>query len=399
LSRVGGGTNGGPPTGNPPFQRTVTIDFGTIDNLANLIGTSLERPTTMRALERRNHTATIYNFTLNVQREIGFKTILEVGYVGSLGRHIGEQRNINAVPDAARYVDLHPENRNPFGAPSSTATGALGDDFLRPYQGYGDINIVTQSGTSNYNGLQVQVSRRYTKSFLFGLAYTYAKTLDYANDDSSDVSFPRPYKEFNYGPADHDQNQIFTANYIWDVPGLGRHWDNGLVKALFDGWQLSGTTSLVTGRPANVSVTYNGGFTDYTGGEVNARPFVLCNPNRRLANAPDGTPVFLDASCFSRPTARGQIGNSSRNMLRVPGVINSDLALFKNFKLGEKRSLRFTWETYNIFNHTNFRALDTGLTLNLNTTTGQVTQTNARFGQPTSARSPRVMQGSLRLYF
>jgi hypothetical protein len=86
-------------------------------------------------------------------------------------------------------------------------------------------------------------------------------------------------------------------------------------------------------------------------------------------------------------------------MLRVPGLINSDLALFKNFSLGEKRRLRFTWETYNIFNHTNFKALDTGLTLTLNTTTGLVTQTNARFGQPTSVRSPRVMQGSLRLNF
>jgi Carboxypeptidase regulatory-like domain/TonB-dependent Receptor Plug Domain len=405
LSRVGGGTNGGPPTGNPPFQRTVTIDFGTIDNLANLIGTSLERPTALRALERRIHTATIYNFTLGVQREIGFKTFLEVSYVGSLARHIGEQRNINAVPDGARFVDLHPENRNPFSAPSATATGALGDDFLRPFQGYGDINMVMQSGSSHYNGLQVQVSRRYTRGFLFGLAYTYAKTLDYANDDSSDVSFPRPYKEFNYGPADHDQSQIFTANYIWEVPGLGRRWDNGLIKAIFDGWQLSGATSLVSGRPktfgtgTGLNWSYNGGFTDYTGGEVNARPYVLCNPNHRVANAADGTPVFIDASCLSRPTTRGQIGNLSRNMLRLPGVINSDLALFKNFNLGEKRRLRFTWETYNLFNHTNFRDIDGGLSFTLNTTTGQVTQTNARFGQPISARSPRVMQGSLRLSF
>ena len=405
LSRVGGGTNGGPPTGNPPFQRSVSIDFGAIDNLANLIGTSLERPTGLSALERATHTATIYNFTLGIQRELGFKTILEVSYVGSLARHLGERRNINGVPDGAKFVELHPENRNPFTAPSATGTFALGDDFLRPYQGYGDINIVTQSGTSNYNGLQVQVSRRYTKSFLFGVAYTYAKTLDYANDDSSDVSFPRPYKDFNYGPADHDQNHIFTANYIWDVPGLGRLWNNGAVKAIFDGWQLSGTTSLVSGRPktfgnnTGFNWSYSGGVTDYTGGEVTARPFVVCDPNHQVANAPDGTPAFYDSSCFLRPTAKGQIGALSRNMLRLPGIINSDLALFKNFRLGEKRSLRFTWETYNLLNHTNFKDIDGGMTFTLNTTTGQVTQTNARFGQPISARSPRVMQGSLRINF
>ena len=101
--------------------------------------------------------------------------------------------------------------------------------------------------------MQVQVSRRYATRFQYGIAYTWHKTLDYANDDSSDVAFPRPYKAFNYGPADHDQTHIFTANYIWDIPGLGRRLDNRLVKALFDNWQLSGTTSFVTGRPKGVS--------------------------------------------------------------------------------------------------------------------------------------------------
>jgi hypothetical protein len=395
-SRTGGGTTGGNLVSNPPFQRNVTINFGTIDNLANLVSTALETPTALNGVEQHVKTTTVYNYSLGIQQDIGFKTILEVSYVGSLARHLGERRNINGVPDGARF---DPKNRNPFSAPSATATGALSDDFLRPYQGYGDINVVMQSGTSNYNGLQVQVSRRYTKGLLFGLAYTWHKTLDYANDDSSDVSYPRPYKAFNYGPADHDQPQIFTANYIWDVPGLGRRWNHALVKGIFDGWQLSGTTSLVSGKPASVSVSYSGGLTDYTGGEVNARVFVLCNPNHQVANAADGTPVFFDASCFARPTTRGEIGNASRNMLRLPGLFNSDLALFKNFSLGEKRRLRFTWETYNLFNHTNFRTLDTSLTLTLNTTTGVVTQTNARFGQPTAARSPRVMQGSLRFTF
>jgi hypothetical protein len=392
-SRTGGGTTGGNLVSNPPFQRSVTIDFGTIDNLPNLVGTALERPTALNAVEIHTKTPTIYNFSMGIQQDIGYGTILEVSYVGSLARHLGERRNINAVPDGARFVDLNPQNRNPFG------TGALADDFLRPYQGYGDINVVMGSGGSSYNGLQVQVSRRYAKRFQYGIAYTWHKTLDYANDDSSDVSFPRPYKAFNYGPADHDQTHIFTANYIWDIPGPGGRWDNRLVKALFDNWQLSGTTSLVTGRPKSVGVSYSGGVTDITGGEVNARPYVLCNPNHDVGRAPDGTPIFVDSSCFARPLTRGEIGNASRNMIRRPGVINSDLAFFKNVRLRERLGLQFRWETYNLFNHTNFNDIDTDLTLSLNTTTGQVTQTNARFGQPITARSPRVMQGSLRLSF
>jgi hypothetical protein len=418
-TRTGGGTTGGNLVGNPPFQRSVTIDFGNIDNLVNLVGTALQRPSGLNAVEIHTKTPTIYNFSMGIQQDIGYGTILEVSYVGSLARHLGERRNINSVPDGARFLALNPQNRNPF------STGPLGDDFLRPFQGYGDINVVMGSGTSNYNALQVQVSRRYATRFQYGIAYTWHRTLDYANDDSNDVFFSRPYKAFNYGPANHDQTHIFTANYIWDIPGLGRRLNNRLVKSLFDNWQLSGTTSLVTGTPEGVGLGFSGSsgafnfpagqpcpagtvrfsttqcqpLTDFTGGEVNARPFVLCNPNRRVANASDGTPVFVDISCLARPTARGEIGNASRNMIRRPGVVNFDLALFKNIRLGEKLGLQFRWETYNLFNHTNFDDINTDMTFSRDTATNQIVMSNLLFGQPTSARSPRVMQGSLRISF
>ena len=137
---------------------------------------------------------------------------------------------------------------------------------------------------------------------------------------------------------------------------------------------------------------------------MNGRPLVICDPTR-ITNAAlsrdqlDGTPIFINAACFSRPTVRGEIGNLGRNILRRPGVENTDLAIFKNFKFGEQRRVVFRWETYNTFNHTNFRDIDAGLTFSLDTTTGAVNQTNRRFGQPTSARSGRVMQGSLRIIF
>src|SRR5262249_10502634 len=154
---------------------------------------------------------------LGIQQDIGFKTIVEISYVGSLARHLGERRNINGVPDTAKWIDVHPENRNPFSAVTTNGphlVGTLADNFLRPYRGFADINLVTWSGSSNYNGLQVQVNRRYTQRFQYGVAYTWSKTFDYANDDSSDVNNGRPYRAFNYGPADFDQSHIFTVNYI-----------------------------------------------------------------------------------------------------------------------------------------------------------------------------------------
>lgn len=384
--RVGGGTTGGNLVNNQPANRTFSIDYGSIDQLVNLTGTAINRPSSLNAVEVDSHTPTIYNFSLGVQQDIGFKTVMEVSYVGSLARHLGQRININGVPDGAR---LGTNNIDPV-------TGSrIGNDFLRPYRGYADINTVTWGGTSNYNSLQVQVSRRYTHGFQYGVAYTYSKSFDYANDDSSDISFGRPYKAFNYAPSDFDQTHIFTVNYIYDVPSLSRKFDNGLVKAVFDHWQISGTTSYASGKPKNVSVSYNGGVTDITGGQDNARPNTICDPMRNISGSdPTGTPYVVNVNCFARPTVLGDIGNTPRNSLRMPSIFNNDLAFFKNIPVGEKRAFQLRWEIYNIFNHTNFRDIDAGLVFDVN---GK--QTNTRFGAPISARTARVMQASIRFNF
>lgn len=419
-SRTGGGTSGGSLVGNPPYQRNLSISNGYIDNLVNLTGTALQRPTNLNALEVNGKTPTIYNFSLGIQQSLGFGTVVEISYVGSQARHLGETRNINGVPDGARFLDLHPENRNPFSDANPLVGGALPAEFLRPYQGYGDINMVTYSGNSNYNALQVAVNRRYARGFQYGIAYTWHKTLDYANDDNVLIASERPYKAFNYGPADKEQSHIFIANYIWDIPRLGRVWNNKLVKSVFDNWQLTGKAAFVTGEPKALSAALGGAtwviaetdscptgavrtsatsctfLSDFTGGQTNARALVICDPNKK-STASDGTSVFLDESCFARPTERGEIGNAPRNMLRRPGVVNFDMALFKNIKVREKFNIQFRWETYNIFNHTNFN--DINASLDYNFVDNQMVQSNPLFGQPTSARPPRVMQGSLRISF
>ncbi len=486
--RVGGGTGGASALGgNPPLQRSFSVSFGNVDNLLNLIGGALNSPSTVAALEVRSKTPTNYNYTLGIQQDIGFKTVVEVMYVGSQARHLGERRNINQVPDNAHFIDLNPFGpncainvntgctRNPFSNTNingSHITGVIGDNFLRPYKGYGDINVTTWSGNSNYNALQVQVNRRYTRGFQFGVAYTYSKTLDYANDDSSDVSAGRPYKSFNYGPADFDQKDIFTINYIYDLPSLSRHWNNRAAKLLFDNWQISGTTSYASGKPktfgsgTGLNWTYSGatytistgqkylptgadcapgfaldpgstttcrwtGVTDFTGGDINARPVLLCDPNQKSGADITGLAYAINPACFGKPGSSGLIGNVSRNFVRQPSIFNNDVAIFKNIKLGERREIQLRWEVYNIFNHTNFsdwngamifapdgavsalpssgtcaagtvlayNAIGTNPARCASTTLGQVTQTSNTFGSPRAARSPRVMQGSIRVNF
>jgi hypothetical protein len=296
------------------------------------------------------------------------------------------------------------------------------------------------SGTSNYNGLQVQVNRRYTRGFQYGVAYTYSKSFDYANDDSSDVSSPRPYKAFNYAASDFDQTHIFTVGYIYDVPKLSQRWNNAVTRAIFDNWQISGTTSYATGRPKNLSVSYTSGtvtitagqtcpagsaltsatvctmITDFTGGTVNGRPNILCDPTKGASGFDKtGSPYVINVGCFTNPTnATNRFGNMPRNSIRIPAIFNSDLAFFKNVRLGERREIQLRWEMYNLFNRANFDDIDGSMVFGLvqvnptpgtactatgNTCTAVIQQTRNSFGTPTTARTPRVMQASIRINF
>lgn len=156
--------------------------------------------------------------------------------------------------------------------------------------------------------------------------------------------------------------------------------------------------------------------TDYTGGTVNARALLTCDPSKGVTGADNtGSPYVVNVGCFASPTALGQIGNVPRNSVRIPALFNSDLAFFKNIRMGEHRGIQLRWEMYNIFNRANFEDFDGSLTFGVvqvnpggssvactaagNTCTAVVKQTRNSFGTPTTARQPRVMQGSIRINF
>src|SRR5262249_55018679 len=93
--------------------------------------------------------------------------------------------DLNLVPDGARLLDLHPENRDPT---SATGTAALAADFLRPYRGYQNIRVRGNSANADYHALQVQVNRRYIRGLQFGAAYTLQRSRGYADEDPGNVS-------------------------------------------------------------------------------------------------------------------------------------------------------------------------------------------------------------------
>ena len=169
-------------------------------------------------------------------------------------------------------------------------------------------------------------------------------------------------------------------------------WKSIAARLVLNDWQVSGITSFVSGQPLGIGYTTTVGY-DVTGtASQGARIVVLENPvlpkSERTFSRNFRTDVF-------RLPARGTIGNAARTLIRGPGINNWDIAVFKNFPVhGEATRVQFRWEVYNAFNHTQFSGLDTTARFDL-----QSNQTNARFGEFTSARSPRVMQFALRFYF
>ena len=139
------------------------------------------------------------------------------------------------------------------------------DDFLRPYLGYSNINMRSHFGTSEYHALQLQLNRRYIRGLQFAVAYTFGTAKGIADEDEATISAVRPVNEWNYAPYASSQEHNLVVNYTWDVPGLGRRWNNAFVRAVFDNWQLSGENAFVSGDWAPIVLGTTDTF-DFTGG-------------------------------------------------------------------------------------------------------------------------------------
>ena len=380
---------------NPPAQNTPSIFYGTMDTLlsAGAQGAFSNRPSDVFGIERSARTPTSYNYSIGIQRELGWGTVLDVTYAGFQMRNAEIAKSINSVPDGARHIDINPQNANPQNPASPKP-----NEFLRPYIGYQNITIREHYGTGYNNSLQVQLNRRYIRGLQFAVAYTLAKTITdgVTNGGQPAQNSLRLGKAWNEGPATYTQLHNLVVSYTWDLPKGSRMWNTPLTRGLLDGWQFSGDTALVSGDWSGVN---NPSFTDnadITGSDIGARVNVTGDPLCTSGNC-DVTPgaggSYFNIAAFSRP-ARGEIGNAPVTFYRMPKIVLSNMSIFKNFSIGGTRRIQFRWEAYNVFNQVNWSDINRTPQFNA---AGQ--QVNANFGQATAARDPRVMQGAIRFTF
>jgi hypothetical protein len=375
----------------PPNMITSTANFTSIGALLNApLSVS---PTNVFAIQKDYDSPAVYNWSLGIQREIGFNTVLDVAYVGSVGRHLLQRRNLNAVPYGKRFQEASDDPT------LAGATTPLPDNFLRPYRGYGNINYIEFASSSNYHSLQVQANRRVTANLAFGLSYTWSKAMDLVDGNNNNVNpFIDPNIR-NYGKADFDRTHNFVINYIYKLPGLSRYWQNALTRTVLDGWELSGITSFISGRPLDISYStvQSRDLMGGSGDGVDSRVVLTGDPH-----LPKGerTPTrHFDTSVVRAPNSPGDfgIGNAPKDPIRGPGVNNWDISIFKNFRIGRdgRVGLQYRLEMYNAFNHTQFSEVDTSARFDLNT--GE--QVDLRFGEYNAARLSRRIVMGLKISF
>lgn len=370
--------------GQAPIVSQPVVYYGAMSNLLNSAGNVF--PPTVYSRDFTGHLPTTMNFSFSIQRNVGAGIIVDLGYVGSLGRHLWRSRNLNWIPFGANFK---PENADP-----SNPSSPLPPSFLRPYQGFGDIPRIEYDATSNYNALQLTVNRRFAKGVQLGFAWTWSKAMDYGQGSSvlpanaGVVSSQVPLSNY-YGLADIDRTHNVRINWVWDLPQF--RTGSKALNVITGGWQISGITSFVSGAPTfvNWTTTYN---LDVTGSPTDgARVVLVDNPvlpkDERTFSRNFRTDVF-------RVPAVGTIGNAARTYLRQPGINNWDAVAAKNFQIKERVRLQFRCELYNAFNHTQFSAFDTNARFDR---TGA--QVNGNFGAFTAATNPRKIQLAVRASF
>ncbi len=377
---------------NPPSVFTPTQYYGTFADIQATAAAGLLAPSgSITSLATAGHQQSIYNYNLKIEHQVSKSTWMEVGYTGSLGRHQLWQRNINPVPAGAQFINVHPENRDP-----TTTSNALPANFLRQYQGFGDILLYEFANSSNYNGVLTSVRQRMGRRLNFSATYTYSKALDASDSYSNAVSVFMDPRSRNYGRAGFDRNQVFNANFYYSIPNVYGNAPRAL-RTVANGWEVAGVIRMNTGGPFTPGYGTLNGINSPTGSASEGARVMVINPDAPYATrfSPPPQPAGQGNVPWSTTSTAPQFGNLGKNTMTGPGTNNFDLSVYRNLKFTEKFTGQLRIEGYNAFNHTQFAGVDT--TLRFDNANGNMY--NTLFNQPTSARPARRIQIAMRIRF
>jgi hypothetical protein len=378
-----------------PLLRTDSLNWTTIEN--RNITPSLDAPPGATALREDFKPQVVHSWSLSVQREIPFRLLADVAYVGN--RVLNQQTNlpINDV-DPTQIITPRPDQIDP------TTGNALPTNFIRPYLGRAGINerVWIADHYQSYHAIQVSVQRRLSQGFAFQASYTGSRRKQY---DSYDwFRTPEDNRSRNESAAGSRPHN-FTLSYNWLIPDGSRLLGNNfIVQGVLDGWQLSGLSTFRGGTRSGFSYDFQNAPANVTGGLGGSRPIITCDPTLPRSErtferqfkteciAPPG-PRTDPNDTFYQGTGKGE---GTLDVWTNLGYVNHDMTLFKNFRHGGK-NIQVRIEVYNLLNTSQYQGVDTGAVFDFNTGA----QTDANFGRVQNVRgnSERVIQLGLRFTF
>jgi carboxypeptidase family protein len=336
-------------------------------------------------IDKNLKTPYVEEWNLTLQYEFAPDWVLDVGYAGNSAHRLAFTNDPNRV------------------------TGGVGGvPFVRPNPNLAWVSYLSTSQGSNYNGLTLQVKKRFTHGYLLQGSYTFGKVLDIQDDafagdfinagtgyfGTNDVNNIRG----DYGRSSFDIRHRITGNVVWDIGDFKNR--GSAFHALLGGWQVNVIGSYESGRPFTVfnSITdYNADGGGGTQGGSYDRPDIPSFGNSIGCVGPDKFVAgIFEPTDFPVP-APGVSGNLGRNTFCGPNYKAVDFSLVKNITahfLGEGGHIQFRVEAFNVFNRVNLYLPDSDLGA------GNLTLGNplfSTFGKSTQAFSPRELQLGLKI--
>ncbi len=367
---------------NPPFFADVKLSGGQVpqpflgsdpnDPFGGFIGTVIPGAdlgldenggiqgvrTKLRVIDPNLRDSYVQNLFLGIQRQLGWNTVVEINYQGTLGRKLPFFGDPNRFPG-----DL-------LGAADPLGRFAGDTSENRLNASFDSFNLRQNRVTSNYHGFNAQLSKRFSQGLAFEFAYTFGKALDFGSDFfgagensgglnglSSRTYFNDPVNiGLDYGRSAFDIRHRLVANFLWEIPFMRDQ--PGTWGQILGGWQLSGIIPIQSGLP--FGVVHGGRF---PAGDYNADAQEGDRPDTpSFGNTFSDTPSnqeFIDDGVFDiddfpTPTS-GTNGNLGKKTFTGPSYWTVDLSLFKTFRLpfSEESRLQFRAEFFNLLNRVN----------------------------------------------
>ncbi len=369
---------------NPPFayQPSATNVYFSNPNTSALTGvtTSQTFPSTLTNLKYNYSPPGTAMFSLGVQHQLASSVVAVIQYVGSIGWDQNDDRSINTLP----LTD--PNNpSSPYDLREGVANGTLNANIYRIYPGYSTITQEENETNFNYHSFQAGIRMENRHGLTLQLAYTWSHAIDQVTYDLNSLSNPFD-PSYDRGSGALDRRNIFNANYIYNLPFF-LHSSNAFARTVLGGWVISGIAVAQSGTPMHVS---------YTGADTLGLGGGTSNRSNKVSNIsyPKKQRAWFSTSSFADPVAPWNggpnqgFGNSGKDALVAPGLLNFNTSLFKTIPLTENEGPRFEirFESFNTFNHTQFNAVDTN-------------SGDGNFGQVTSAYDPRTLQLGAKFIF